>query len=106
MQFLAACSLSRGVPSTSRPRLRASNEITLSRCRLGGDCTAAYGGGTPRNPRTKPSFRVRSGRNRASALLRDGIGRLRPVEPERLVQGAHGELHVLVLDDHRDLDLA
>src|SRR5690606_14707824 len=33
-------------------------------------------------------------------------GGLRLVETEGLVQGAHGKLHVFVLDDHRGLDFA
>src|SRR5690606_25421380 len=75
MQLLTACSLSRGVPSTARPRLLASNAITLARCRLGADCTAARGAAV-------------------APLLGDRLHRLRPIEFEGLVQRAHGEFQV------------
>src|SRR5690606_17367164 len=70
-QVLPVCSLSRGVPSTSRPRLHQEGAIIAS----------------SRLPVKQDEPNLSS----------------RRFEAERLVQRAHGELEVLVLDGHRDL---
>ena len=72
IQVLPRCSLSRGVPSTTRPRLLASITLALDAGSTW-NCTSPSGNG--------------------------GL-----VEFEGLVQRAYSELHVLILDHHRDLD--
>src|SRR5690349_24204138 len=50
----------------------------------------------------RPSMTMASPGLRVSSST---TGRLALLEPERLVQRAHGQLQVLVLDHHGDLDL-
>src|SRR2546429_6544292 len=80
-RFWPVCSLSRGVPSTTRPPLRASVRFYWPLDR-------------PVKPNAMKTRRASSVSRRQRRLL----------ELERTMQNAHSELEIFFVDDHRGLD--